>query len=164
MAWPRILAVALALVTGSAGCAASTPGSGCGPPRREALDAGYLQHVLPGQGVAPRYSTDPPTSGPHQPAPPVTGASADPIPKPVQVGLLEAGKVLVQYRSLDAAGVHRLEALAGQALIVAPARELPGDAKVVATAWTWKLTCGGVDTGALQTFAKSHIGKGPNQN
>lgn len=160
---PGYLAAAALLWAGLAGCSTSSA-RGCGPERREALDPGYLQHVLPGVGVAPHYQTDPPTSGPHQPAPPVTGVSTKPIAKPVQVGLLESGKVLVQFKGITATQAGQVKALAGPQVVVAPANELPPGDKVVATAWTWKLTCGGTDTSALRRFVAGHVGHGPDQS
>lgn len=159
----RFLASAALLGAALAGCSTSSA-KGCGPERREALDPGYLQHVLPGVGVAPRYQTDPPTSGPHQPAPPITGVSTKPIAKPVQVGVLEAGKVLVQFKGISAAQARELKALAGAQVVVAAAEELPAGDKVVATAWTWKVACGGTDTVALRRFVSGHVGHGPDQS
>lgn len=156
--------VVLGLLATLAGCSASSSGQGCGPERREALDPGYTQHVLPGPSAAKaKYLTDPPTSGPHQPAPPISGVSPRPISKPVQVGLLEAGKVLVQYRDLKAPDVTRLQALAGSNVVVAPAAELPGGERVVATAWTFKRSCGTLDSASLKRFVTDHAGHGPNQ-
>jgi drug/metabolite transporter (DMT)-like permease len=146
-----------------AGCGADDEGGGAArggcatAPVREALDTGFLEHVLPGE-PEPEYSSDPPTSGPHQPSPDVTGALDDPIARPVQVGLLEAGKVLVQYREpRDAA---TLAPLASDDVVVAPNPGL--DDRVVATAWTWKLTCAGdADVTSLEEFARDHVGDGP---
>ncbi len=82
------------------------------------------------------------------------------MPEPVQVALLEGGEVLVQYRDLDAGERRDVEALARRLsrLTVAPNPDLPD--RVVATAWTYKQTCDGVDTDALARFVRSHAGKG----
>jgi hypothetical protein len=140
----------------------SDPTSGaagpCGSIRREALDPKFLVHVL---GDAPvQYTSDPPTSGPHQPTPEVDGVRPDALPRPLQVGILERGDVLLQHRpDLPAAQVARLERLAGKRVVVAPNPDL--HAAVVATAWLYKRSCSSVDTAALQEFVHERLGKGP---
>jgi hypothetical protein len=157
---PTIAAAALLALTAlaAAGCGGSGSSGACGPIRREALDKQFLVHVFGDAKV--RYTSNPPTSGPHQPTPPVTGVQAEAIPKPVQVGLLEAGDVLLQHRpDLPAAQRTELEALAGPGVVVAPAADLP--AAVVATAWVYKRSCSSVDTAALRDFVEARKGKGP---
>src|SRR5690606_27589962 len=115
-------------------------------------------HVL-GTETDVEYSSDPPTSGPHQPSPPADGALGEPLTRPIQVGVLERGDVLIQYQpSLSAADVEALEALAGDGVVVAPNPDL--DDPVVATAWVHKRTCSAVDTAALQVFVDERVGHG----
>jgi hypothetical protein len=157
---PTIAAAALlALIALAApGCGGSGSSAACGPIRREALDSRFLSHVLGDAKV--QYTSNPPTSGPHQPTPPVTGVQAQAIPEPVQVGLLEAGDVLLQHRpDLPAAQRTELEALAGDGVVVAPAPDLP-DA-IVATAWVYKRSCSSMDDASLRDFVKARQGKGP---
>jgi hypothetical protein len=150
------VAPALALL---AACADDGADGACGPITREALDPAYLVHVL-GNAAGVEYTSDPPTSGPHQPAPPVEGVVEDPIPRPIQVGILERGDILVQHDpDLDADDRGRLEALAADGVVVAPSPDLP--APVVATAWVHKRTCETVDADALQAFIEERTGKGP---
>jgi hypothetical protein len=133
----------------------------CGPIRREALDPAYVVHVL-GSDTHVEYTSEPPTSGPHQLAPPVEGVVDDPIPRPVQVGILERGDVLLQHDpDLDPDAVRRLEGLAGDGVVVAPNPDLPSP--IVATAWVYKRTCDTVDVAALQEFIDERHGKGPDQ-
>jgi hypothetical protein len=150
----------LAVTFGAAGCGSGTGDSeGCGPITREAIDPAYLVHVVADDPNV-EYSSDPPTSGPHQPAPPVAGVTDDPISRPVQVGILERGDVLLQYDpGLDRGSVATLHALAGDAVVVAPNPDLP--APVVATAWLFKRTCRTVDPDDLQTFVDERRGRGP---
>jgi hypothetical protein len=160
--WParaRVAAVAIAVLAAApiASCSGADAAGACATPRREALDPN-LSHVL-GTGAEPVYLTDPPTSGPHQPTRALSGVQTEPIPKPVQVGLLEAGTVILQHTVLDADQRAALEALAGTDVVVAPADELP--APIVATAWLYKQTCKTVDATVLRAFVTAHAGKGP---
>jgi hypothetical protein len=125
---------------------------------REAFDPSSLQHVLPG-GRVPQYLTNPPTSGPHVPGPKLSGVRTEALDKPTQVGVLESGSVLVQYRDLDAAAIASLSSVAGDQVVVAPNPDLPD--KVVLTAWVFKRTCSSVDTAAIGEFVTAHRGKGP---
>jgi len=154
----RLSAILLALVVALGGCGDSG-GAACGPITREALDPSYLVHVI-GSDTDIEYQSDPPTSGPHQPGPPIDGVVDDPIPRPVQVGLLEQGDVLLQHDpGLPAAALADLQDLAGAGVVVAPNPDL--DDPVVATAWLYKRTCSAVDTAALQGFIDERGGKGP---
>ena len=150
-----------AVVLLGAGCGDDGADGACGPITREALDPAYLVHVL-GTDTDVQYTSDPPTSGPHQPAPPVEGVAEEPIPRPIQVGILEQGDVLVQHDpDLDPDERRRLEDLAGEHVVVAPNPDLP--APVVATAWLYKRTCDAVDADALHVFIDERRGRGPDQ-
>lgn len=160
----RAITVLAAACLAAAGCSgggsgtAATTRSGCAAPVQEQLDSRSTQHLFPG-AAEPRYLTDPPTSGPHQLGPPVTGVSSTPIPRPRQVAMLESGYVLIQRRGLSPAASSQLDALAANLVTVAPpVATMP--APIVVTAWDWKLVCGTVDTGAIQAFITAHKGKG----
>jgi hypothetical protein len=158
---PLAAALAVAVLAPAAVACGSGGGTaaGCGRTKREPLDKGFLIHVL-GSAHDVDYQTDPPTSGPHQPTPEISGVQADPLPKPVQVGLLEDGTVLLQHRPDLAEGpLADLEALAGDHVVVAPNPDLPDE--VVATAWLYKRTCSEVDVDALREFVDARAGKGP---
>jgi hypothetical protein len=132
---------------------------GCGEITREALDSAYLVHVL-GTETDVDYTSDPPTSGPHQPSPPVDGVVEEPITRPVQVGILERGDVLLQHDpDLSEDQLDALRDLGGDGVIVAPNPDLP--APIVATAWTYKQTCGEVDLPTLEAFVADRAGQGP---
>ncbi len=157
--WHRALAVAGPLAV-AAGCGGGSSGDGaCGPIAREALDPAYLVHVV-GDETEIEYTSDPPTSGPHQPAPAASGVEEDPLPRPVQVGILERGDVLLQHDpGIPAEERAALEELAGGRVVVAPNPDLPDP--VVATAWLFKRRCDAVDTSALRTFVDERVGQGP---
>ena len=110
-------------------------------------------------GAEPTYTTDPPTSGPHAPGALPKGVLTEPLSRPSQVGALEAGLVLLQYRDLSADETHSLTALVTDNVVVAPNASLSDH--VVATAWLFKQTCSGVDTAALRGFIRTHAGRGP---
>jgi hypothetical protein len=148
-----LLVMALLFVACSNGHAA--PASQCATAVQERLDPRSTLHLFPG-AAEPTYTSDPPTSGPHRLGSHPSGVVDNPIARPVQVAMLEAGDVLVQYR--DPRDRAALVALASGHVTVAPNGSLA--APVVATAWTWKLTCRGPDVAALRTFARRHVGSG----
>lgn len=157
--WCRATLVAVVALV--AGCGDDDPRAACGPITREALDPAYLVHVV-GNATDVDYTSDPPTSGPHQPAPPVPPVSPEPITRPVQVGILERGDILLQHDpGLDADERADLEDLAGDGVYVAPSSDLR--VPIVATAWLYKRTCDAADANALQEFIDERRGKGPDE-
>ena len=122
----------------------------------EKLDPRSVQMVLP-NAAEPEYTTNPPTSGPHLMNPGTKGVQAKALTKPVQIGVLETGAVIIQHDGLTAAERKQVEDLAGDPIVVAPNADLPAGKKVVATAWTWKLACSGVDPAALRQFIAQHL-------
>jgi drug/metabolite transporter (DMT)-like permease len=134
-------------------------GSACGPSTQEVLDSLSTLHLLPG-APDPPYRTNPPTSGAHRVGLYPRGVVDQPIPRPVQVALLEKGSVIVQYRP-GTVNANALNVLAATNVLVtvAPNPTLP--APVVATAWTWKLTCRAVSVPAVHAFVATHAGRGP---
>jgi hypothetical protein len=156
----RLLLVLMVIVVVTTGCSGSDHSQAtCSPITTEPLDPNFLIHVLPGAKRL-HYRTDPPTSGPHQPSPHLARVQQRPLPEPVQVGLLEAGDVLVQYRQLRGADIARLRRLAGGHVVVAPNPDLSPRYRVVATGWIHKQTCTAVDTDALRRFVRLRGGKG----
>lgn len=157
---PAALAVLAAAALALAACGGSSDAEGraCANEVHEALDPNSGQHLLPG-APAPRFASNPPTSGPHMLGKWPTGVLHEPIARPVQVALLEVGEVLVQYRPGDVDPAP-LEALAEEQprLTVAPNPTLP--TPVAATAWTYKLECRRVSVPDLRRFVEAHAGKG----
>jgi hypothetical protein len=158
-------------LTVAAGVVLSTLAAGCGEeadrpdaPRQacagvvtDPLDPRSTQHLLPG-APEPAYPSDPPTSGPHLATPELPrGAQSEPVPRPLQVSVLERGGGLIQHRDVAPEQKASLEALAGPDVVVAPAPDLP--APVVATAWRRRLVCTALDVDALKDFVASHRGK-----
>lgn len=148
-------ALTLALVASACGDSSAT---GACVEIREPEDPASLQHVLDPDAVV--FQTDPPTSGPHLSGPPVAGRFGAPITAAAQVRALEDGRVVVQYT--DAALGDELAALGDDLdveFVIAPADTLP--APVVATAWTWKLTCETADLDRIRAFGVDRVGDAP---
>jgi hypothetical protein len=80
-----VLAGALALGVAACGSGGSGAEGACGPITREALDRGFLVHVLE-DDPSIEYTSDPPTSGPHRPSPPVSGTWTSRSPGPCRSG------------------------------------------------------------------------------
>ncbi len=154
--------IVLATVIVAVSCVSCTDGEprACGPALREALDPSTLVHVLPG-APPPSYVTNPPTSGAHQPTPAIVGAQSAPLEPQLQVGILEQGRIVVQYHGLNAADQKAISTLASDDVVTAPAPDLPGDTSIVATAWMTKMSCRSLDIDAIEDFARTRSGKAP---
>lgn len=156
-----LVAVAAATALGTlAGCGGDAgTAEGCGPILREALDSAYLVHLID-DSVPVAYTSDPPTSGPHKPSPPATGVADQPLRRPVQVGILERGDVLLQYLpGLSAQDQATLEGMADAQTVVAPNPDLPST--IVATAWRSKRLCDSLVVEDLKEFVTQRSGQGP---
>lgn len=152
--------VLLAATAGACGDGDGSDAGSCGAATREALDSAFLVHVLAADDDGIDYLSDPPTSGPHKPGPDLPDVSPEPIPRPVQVGALERGDVLVQHApDLPEEDRQILQSLAGDGVVVAPNDDLP--APIVATAWLYKQTCQTADEEALTAFIEARKDKGP---
>ena len=149
--WAALFIAAILVL---AACGGSDGGSSpaCGDVVTEplAVDAGV--HVLdPSRG-----GTEPsPTSGPHSPTV-ASGVLDRVLGAPEQIGVLERGDTLIQYRPGDVEGesLAAVRAMAGARTVVAPNPNL--DHPVVATAWLHRMSCESVDTAALGRFAEQY--------
>ncbi|MGY9074831.1 MAG: DUF3105 domain-containing protein [Acidimicrobiales bacterium] len=154
----RSASVILASVVFVSACSGgSTARSGCDPARSEPEAADSLIHVLPGAVTA--YLTDPPTSGPHQgwSAPQVLDRE---LSRPEQVGVLETGDVLVQYRpsDVDPQVLARLsQQIPNRFIHLAPNSSL--EDPVVLTAWTTKQVCDSLDVETIASFGLKYGGR-----
>jgi hypothetical protein len=150
-------AAAFALVSSQSGTLSPVPPPRrCGAVAKEKLDSRSLQHVLP-ETPPPEFGSEQPTSGPHSPVQ-LAGVQPEPLSPVLQVGLLEEGAILLQHQGLNDQARKRLEALAGPEVVVAPGHNLPDS--VLATAWTFKMRCDGVEPDALTSFITRHRGGG----
>ncbi|MBV8171552.1 MAG: DUF3105 domain-containing protein [Candidatus Eremiobacteraeota bacterium] len=138
-------------------------------------------HFEEGASTAFAYNSNPPTSGPHKEMFSDTFNSATPLPKYVQVHLLEHGNVLLQYNcdcpqlagalyqiaygydsklipsdqlQPTTAQVQAAEE-SGAAVIVAP---YPGMThKIALTAWTRLATLDAVDQAKIMSFINAYV-------
>lgn len=133
-----------------------------------------------------KYSSDPPTSGGHLEQFPAALINDKPLPKYVQVHMIEHGNVLLQYNCTcpDIAGAlaqiaaeydNRLSATAGQlpgpgdmqqalengqGVLVAPYPQMKS--KIALTAWTRLATLGTVDKAKIMSFINLYLGNKDN--
>ena len=152
-----LVVVVVLLAVPLAACSGGGSRAACSAATAEPINPD-LRHVFEG-GAEPVYTTEPPTSGPHAPGARPKGVLTQPLSRPTQVGALEGGTVLLQYRDLSADEVRSLSDLVTDNVVVAPNASLPD--RVVATAWLSKQTCSGVDATALRGFIRTHAGRGP---
>jgi hypothetical protein len=158
-----VTGLALGLALAGCGGASGGTGLGCTAARQQPFDPRSALHLLPG-APEPPYVTNPPTSGAHRVGIYPRGVDPDPIPRPIQVGLLEVGFVLVQYQpALGPTAVTALSALtAGSPYVtIAPNSTLPQ--AVVATAWLYAQRCGDAGTKTvndLRRFISHRVGHG----
>ncbi|NCG35988.1 MAG: DUF3105 domain-containing protein [Actinobacteria bacterium] len=151
---PTFFAATVALGVLAVACGDGSP-SACAE-LREPQDPQSGLHVIDPDGLT--YTTDPPTSGPHASGPPASGVFDGPLLQVMQVRILESGGAIIQYdETVSAEAVTELTgfvndsvALDGPVALAPAGSALPGP--IVATAWTWKLTCDVVDLERIETF------------
>lgn len=157
-----LLLIATGILTATGGSSASGPSAtlarACAPAAEEPLDPSSVVRLLPNT-AAPKYSSDPPTSGAFQLGGQVPKVSNVELSPPVQVGLLAQGTVLFQYHDLAPADLASLKSLAGDGVVLAPNSSLTS--AVVATAWRKRQVCTTVDVDALRQFAVLSADRGP---
>ena len=115
----------------------------------------------------------PPTSGSHWPAPaaPVKGGIYDTlVPFEATTHNLEHGGIIIVYNGLSTTELAQLKAFVTDTtktrypkLLLEPYPDLK-DAKIVATAWDWRLNLASVDTTSLFKFITAHYDKEAPEN
>ena len=111
---------------------------GCDTPRQEPLSASSSLHLL--GNTEATWETNPPTSGPHYPVPPRGGNYDYTLSNLEQVAFLESGGVIIQFLPNNKnVNLQQLRSFANQSVIVSPNQAL--ESSLIATAWTWKLSC-----------------------
>jgi hypothetical protein len=166
--WFVALGVAIILAAAGVGIALAFRG---GSAVANGADGACMRQTFPPQGRTHvqrlakgfKYSTTPPTSGPHFPVPAIWNLYTEPVPEIRLVHNLEHGGIIVQYG--DKVPQAQIQALTdwyqadsqgGDGLIVAPLPEL--GSKIAATAWTHLMTCPSFDQGPLDRFRDDYRG------
>lgn len=192
--WPAILCCVVALVgctsSRGSGSAAASPATATSSAAAQASAPPFVGKGYPSQGHAHLnpgepddfvYNSNPPTSGPHREMFTDTFISPNPLPKYVQVHLLEHGNVLLQYNcecpdlasalgsiamtydihlmpsselQPSAADVQNGEDQ-GFAVIVAPYPNMKS--KIALTAWTRLATLPAVDQQKIASFINTYL-------
>ncbi len=130
--------------------------NGCDLPRQEPLSSSSSLHLLGNTEVT--WETNPPTSGPHYPIPPKGGNYDYVLSNLEQVSFLESGGVIVQYLPDIYGNNHpKLASFASNYVIISPNETL--ESLLVATAWTWKLSCKEYDFESLAKFIAERQGE-----
>lgn len=134
---------------------------GCDTPRQEALSASSSLHLLGNTEAI--WETNPPTSGPHYPVPPRGGNYDYTLSNLEQVAFLESGGVIIQFLPNNKnVNLQQLRSFANQSVIVSPNQTL--ESSLVATAWTWKLSCEEYLPENLNEFVSEYQGKVSNNH
>jgi len=134
--------------------------SGCSRVVRHDVADDSQLHVIPTADVV--YATDPPTSGPHSPGP-LPGIYVRTLSRPAQVGVLERGDIVIQFRP-DVVSGTSLGALVTDRVVLMPNPDLGHD--IVLTAWAHRMECNAdsLDADDLDPFAdfiSSRTDQGP---
>ena len=140
-------------------------GLGSGPGTFTGPGAGLGDH--PSEGVVIAYSSYPPTSGAHWPAPATWGLHTEAVPDERAVHNLEHGGVVASYNNIPAESLAALRALLttypkdkyGEVkLLIRPYGKItPGT--IVLTAWSWIDELPAYDEARVRAFLDGHLGK-----
>jgi hypothetical protein len=133
-------------------------------------DVGQSLHLqTPNDPLPVPYNSNPPTSGYHWgggTAP--WGVQTKAISDTITVHNIEHGGVIIHYREgLDQATVDQLATLTrdlqrqNPCIILNPRAANNIDKPIILTAWNYMLKLDGFDAGAINTFFKAHVGRGP---
>ena len=165
----RVMTPLWMLVLGLSGCSQVAPITGaeapvatdrCAAPEFPEVQAGL--HLIGDRQPPVPYSSTPPTSGWHRSGVAGPGIATEPLSEPVQVGLLEAGLVVVTHGRLtddEHAALAELAARFPAAVAVTPYTPLEPGA-VAAAGWGVLQRCDGVDSAALETFVRFYADPG----
>ena len=159
--WIAIGAAAIVLVVGV--LLARSFGVGESAGRFTGPGTGVGNHQPDGVPIA--YSSYPPTSGPHWPAPTTWGFHSEPVPDERAVHNLEHGGVVASYNNIPAESLASLQALLttyprdkfGQVkLVIRPYDKIPAGT-IVLTAWSWIDELTTYDDARVRAFLGAHL-------
>lgn len=120
-------------------------------------------HVEDGPVPLVLYNSNPPTSGPHNPAPAPLGVYDQPVPDWIAVHDLEHGSIWITYTpALDEASVERLVELANHypnAVILSPRPSSPAPVTVVS--WGQVMKLDGADIDKIDRYVRAFVNNSP---
>ncbi len=132
----------------------------------EAVPNEGFDHVA--VGVAIRYRSHPPSSGPHYPTPAPPGVYPQGLAPGFWVHDLEHGYIVLVYRPPVSAAVldefHKMERslppskFGNVKLVVAPYADMPHPFAVLA--WNWRLWMDSLDPARVLAFYRAHVDRG----
>lgn len=117
------------------------------------------------QGETQEYETNPPTSGPHHPAPVEWGAYPDSVEPERLVHNLEHGGTVIHYRPGDLSEdeIIELEDFVNEEFpggaVVNPNPDIPKP--IALAAWRYIRTCEKISLPVIESFIKARCNKGP---
>lgn len=139
---------------------AGEAGNGCSRVVREDVADDSQLHVIASADID--YTSEPPTSGPHAPGP-LPGIYVRTLSGPEQVGVLERGDVVIQFRP-DVVSGASLGSLVSDRVVLMPNPDLGPN--IVLTAWAHKMECkdyivGQDDESPIAEFISTRVDQGP---
>lgn len=153
-----IVACLLAGCTGATASADPTATAACAEPELQTVQSGL--HLVGDAEPPVPYSSTPPTSGWHRSGTAEAGVASEPLPEPDQVGLLEAGHVVITHGRLPASDRATLAAwVDGRDDVALTSYDALGDGEVVLAAWGVLQRCDGPDLDAAGRFADHYGGQ-----
>lgn len=122
-------------------------------------------HLSPEQSHAP-YTSNPPTSGPHNPNPANWGIYDQPVADETLVHNLEHGGIVINYNCPDGCAelAQQLKDLAGtyrSKIVLAPRPNKDVANRITLVAWTWLDGFNDFDAGRIKAFIAAHKDRGP---
>jgi hypothetical protein len=107
------------------------------------------------------YNSNPPTSGPHYPAPANWGVYDQPLPDEQLVHNLEHGGIVIEYNCPDGCPdlVQQLKDVvrqSGPKLVLAPRPNKDEPYRITIAAWTWLDGFNDFDAARITAFIKAH--------
>jgi hypothetical protein len=137
-----------------------------GPGERIAIIDPGPTHLLQGQPYRGRYNSNPPTSGPHWPAPAPWGVYTEPLADETLVHNLEHGGIWISYKDpKDADLAGKVDGVARRYRKVVVTPRPANDAPIAVAAWGRLLKLRAFDEAQIVAFIEAYMGKvGPEAN
>lgn len=112
--------------------------------------------------AAPKYNSNPPTSGPHRAQPANWGSYDEPVDDTILVHNLEHGGIVIHHKGLPDAQADRVSGIADdydQGVVAQPNEKI--DRPIAMTAWRTLRTCQRLSEPVVRDFIEEYCNKGP---